>query len=480
MWFRDDLRVADNPALTAACDTGLPVINLFLADNETPALRPLGSAARWWLDQSLHALAGKLDAYGNQLILRRGPAATIIPEFARQIGAVRVFWNRRYGFPADVDRNVEQALLANGIAVETHKSNLLFEPDEIRNRAGKPFQVYSAFWRTALAHGEPRPPLAAPKAIPFADILIPPDNPVPHDLSPIPSEWPSAGQTAWQPGEDAANDLLDDFLDTRLSHYAIQREIPGTDGSSRLSPHLRFGEISPSQIWQRVHGRGQPSAKFLSEIGWREFAYHLLGQYPDLASRNLKPAFDNFPWAEPSIDDLAAWREGRTGYPIVDAGMRQLRQTGWMHNRVRMLVASFLTKHLLVDWRVGEEWFWDSLVDADSANNPSGWQWVAGSGADAQPYFRIFNPVLQGEKFDPKGIYVRRYVPEIAGLPDRFIHKPWLASPIEYAAAGGETGQTYPAPIVDHGFARKRALSAYEAMKRTTSASALDAPAGNR
>ena len=466
MWFRDDLRLADNPALVAACAGERPVVLLYILDDVSPGVRPLGAAARWWLHHSLASLSASLEKRGNRLVLRRGRAAKIIPEVATAAGATRIFWNRRYGTAGELDTKIARALTRKGIAVETHKASLLHEPDEIANRAGKPFQVYSAFWRTALADGAPRPPLPAPKKIPATRTKIETDTLASLGLLPKAPDWSAGVGAAWTPGEPAATSQLNAFVEKRLSGYATRRDEPGADGSSMLSPHLRFGEISPFQVWKRVNDSGSPAAKFLSEVGWREFSYHLLGQFPALADQNIKAGFDTFPWEEPYADDVWAWRRGRTGFPIVDAGMRQLWQTGWMHNRVRMIVASFLTKHLLVDWRIGEEWFWDSLVDADPASNPSNWQWVAGSGADAQPYFRIFNPVLQGEKFDPDGTYVRKFIPEIAALPDRFIHKPWTATDRALASAGIDLGKTYPWPMVDHKAARTRALEAFSQMRR--------------
>ncbi len=465
VWFRDDLRLADNPALSAACKSGAPVVPIFVLDDETPGIRPLGGAARWWLHHSLESLSNDLAARGCRLILRRGAVRDIIPKIADEIGATTVFWNRRYGAAADVDSNIAKALDAAGITVQTYKANLLFEPDEIVSKSGDPFKVYSAFWRAALDHGPPRSPLPAPPEIPTPRGDIDSLRLDTFALLPRSPDWAGGIRDTWQPGEASALRRLEHFVDDGLASYAAERDLPATAGTSRLSPHLRFGEISAFQVWNGAGAEGKSAAKFRAEIGWREFCYHLLGQFPALADRNFKPAFDKFPWAKPGDGVLKAWQRGRTGYPIVDAGMRQLWQTGWMHNRVRMVVASFLTKHLLLDWRVGEAWFWDTLVDADPANNPAGWQWVAGSGADAQPYFRIFNPVLQGEKFDPKGAYVRTFVPEISDLPDRFIHKPWEASPLELKSAGIELGTSYPAPIVDHATARRRALAAYDQTK---------------
>ncbi len=463
-WFRDDLRLSDNPALAAAYAKGRPVTLLYVLEDGRDGTRPPGSAQRWWLHNSLTSLSTDIEKRGGRLILRKGRATQIVPEVAAATGATTVFWNRRYGLPAGVDEKIAASLKRKKIAVETHKASLLFEPDEIRNKGGTSFQVYSAFWRAALAHGDPRPPLAAPKSLTPA-AAIEGEAIETLDLLPTAPNWATGIGDVWQPGEAGAREILESFIDDRLARYARGRDEPAADGSSMLSPHLRFGEVSPFQILNAVSGRGADAAKFLGELGWREFAYHVLAQFPAMATENLKPAFDAFRWEEPFADDLWAWRRGRTGYPIVDAGMRQLWQTGWMHNRVRMIVASFLTKHLLIEWQLGEEWFWGTLVDADPANNPFNWQWVAGSGMDAQPYFRIFNPTLQGEKFDPKGAYVRRWVPEIAALPDRFIHTPWKASPIELKAAGIDLGKTYPEPMVDHAAARARALQAFQEMK---------------
>ena len=475
MWFRDDLRLADNPALLAACGDGAPVTLLYVLE-DSQGVRPLGGAARWWLHHSLVDLSESVKRLGASLVLRRGDPTKVVVETARQVGATRVHCNRRYGPASGVDALVARELERAGIAVESHKANLIVEPDEIVSKSGTPFQVYSAFWRAALTRWEPHDPLGPPKTLRPAAVQAESEAIESYSLLPRAPDWSGGIRATWTPGESSARARLDEFVERRLSNYPTAREYPGGDGSSMLSPYLRFGEISPTQVWHIASRPGQSAAKFLSEIGWREFAFHLLGQFRGLAEHNLKPAFDSFPWQRDADAAVRAWQRGWTGYPIVDAGMRQLWQTGWMHNRVRMITASFLTKHLLADWRLGEEWFWDTLVDADVASNPANWQWVAGSGADAQPYFRIFNPVLQGEKFDPKGAYVRKYVPEIADLPDRCLHKPWQASPIELASAGIVLGETYPAPIVDHPTARVRALEAFDEMKRLSAAKTPRAP----
>ena len=469
VWFRDDLRLADNPALAAACRRDAPIVLLYVHDDESPEIRPLGGAARWWLHHSLASLAKRLAAVGQTLILRRGPADRIVPEVAAASGATAVFWNRRYGAAGALDERVAAMMPHTGTVMGTFDGSLLFAPSAIRTADGGAFRVFSAFWRALERAGEPRPPLAAPARIPAPLLSIGSESLASLKLVPHGQNWTAHIGAVWQPGEPAAAQALAAFVE-RVDRYAADRDRPAADATARLSPHLRFGEISPNQVWHAVAAASAPAAraKFLSELGWREFAWHLLDERPDLAEANLKPAFDDFPWAETYADDIWTWRRGKTGYPIVDAGMRQLWATGWMHNRVRMIVASFLVKHLLADWRIGEEWFWDTLVDADPASNPMNWQWVAGSGADAQPFFRIFNPVLQAETFDPDGAYVRRWVPELAGLPDKFIHKPWQAPEEVLASAGVRLGATYPWPMVDHGEARKRALDAFAMLKKAS------------
>jgi deoxyribodipyrimidine photo-lyase len=391
-----------------------------------------------------------------------------VPALAAESGAGAVYWNRRYaGSDAAVDRRIEEALRERGILVETFQANVLFEPE----RSGKPFRVFTPFWRRMRAGGEPRDPLPAPDKLAPAPRL---ESERLDDwrLEPTRPDWAVGLRATWTPGEAAGRTKLGTFLDGGIVAYPERRDRPDIEGTSRLSPYLRFGEISPFQAWHAAKfaaaadSRLGPSVeKFLAELGWREFDYRLLQDCPDLARRNLQERFDRFPWSNDTTA-LRAWQEGRTGYPIVDAGMRQLWQTGWMHNRVRMIVASFLVKHLLIDWRRGETWFWDTLVDADAANNPANWQWVAGCGADAAPYFRIFNPVLQGKKFDPEGGYVRRFVPELVDLPARFIHEPWTATDLELASAGVTLGTTYPQPIVDHPAARRRALDSFAGLKK--------------
>ena len=474
VWFHDDLRVADHPALAAAVESGQPLIALYLLEEESAGLRPLGGASRWWLAGSLRALDAALRQRGGALTLRRGAAAQALPALAAETGATAVYWNRRHDpAGAAIDQAVAEALAKRGTAVHTYQATLLFAPEDVRTRSGAPFAVFTPFLRHVRSIKPPRTPVPAPGAINGADAIASEDLDD-WKLEPRAPDWAAGFADHWTRGEVAARDKLVAFVDASLAAYAGERDRPDRAGTSRLSPHLRFGEVSPFQVWHAIEAAreagGRAAAvevgaeKFIAELVWREFCHHLLAHHPDLATRNVQARFDAFLWRDDPAA-LTAWQRGATGYPIVDAGMRELWATGWMHNRVRMVTASFLAKHLLIDWRAGERWFWDTLVDADLANNPANWQWVAGSGADAAPYFRIFNPALQGQKFDPAGTYVRRWLPELAGLPDDVIHTPEQAPPTLLAAAGVTLGKTYPAPIVDHKAARARALGAFERIK---------------
>jgi deoxyribodipyrimidine photo-lyase len=458
--------------LHQAARSGSPLICLYVLEETLPSpARPLGGAARWWLAQSLRALHASLEAAGAALVLRKGPAAKVIAELAQSTGAETVLWNDIAQVPcrAQADQ-VATALEAIGVTIRQFDGDLLAMPTAIRNKEGRGLRVFTPFWKRVQALGTPPEPLPAPKKL-NAVSGIASDRLEDWRLEPSRPDWAGGLRESWTPGEKTARARLSRFLKTGLAGYSGDRDRPDRAGTSGLSPHLRFGEISPRQIWHaaRFAADERPALasdadKFLSELGWREFCRHLLFDVPDLATRNLQAQFDAFPWKR-DAKRLAAWQRGRTGYPIVDAGMRELWHTGVMHNRVRMVVASFLVKHLLIDWREGEAWFWDTLVDADAGSNPANWQWVAGSGADAAPYFRVFNPILQGEKFDPDGIYVRRWVPELASLSDKLIHQPWTATPPELAAAGVELGKDYPPPIVDHRQGRERALAAYASIR---------------
>lgn len=470
VWFRDDLRLSDHPALAAVARAGRPLICLYILDEESAGLRHLGGATRWWLAGSLRALDADLRKLGQRLVLRRGKAADVVPSMAQEARAQTVYWNRRYDRPGMVvDEAVVAALKARGIGGGTFPGSLLVEPQKLTPNG--PLRVFTPFYKRILALGALRAPQPAPTSLPPAP-QAGGDTFEKWRLEPTKPDWAGGLRETWQPGEKAARQKLGDFLDA-IGGYAEGRDRPDKPSTSRLSPHLRFGEISPLDIWHAARfaaDQGRAPArdieKFLSELGWREFSWHLLHHYPDLATVNLRRRFDDFPWRHDQVA-LRAWQRGETGYPIVDAGMRELWHTGWMHNRVRMVAASFLVKHLLIDWRAGERWFWDTLVDADPANNPASWQWVVGSGADAAPYFRIFNPVLQGQKFDPKGNYVRRWIPELAYLPDQVIHAPWEADQKTLEDAKVRLGADYPTPIVDHAAARQRALAAFASIKAT-------------
>jgi deoxyribodipyrimidine photo-lyase len=450
VWFRQDLRLADNPALRAAAASGAPILPLFVLDDETPGNWRWGGASRWWLH---HSLAGLNKSLRRHLVLRRGDAAKIIKALAKDTKAQGVVWNRCYEpFALERDRRLAEELGKAGVVAETFNAALLHEPWEVKNRSGKPFQVFTPFWKTMRGMDVDRPH-AAPRRMRLAKANS--ERLESWKLLPRYPDW--AKDFDWTPGEKAAHRALYDFLDD-VKDYAHARDIPARHGTSRLSPHLHWGELSPRQIWHavRTHGHGTGHETFLKELGWREFCIQLLFHHPQLPSEPLDKRFETFKWRR-SDKDFHAWTKGRTGIPIVDAGMRQLWQTGWMHNRVRMIVASFLIKHLGIHWRQGERWFWDTLVDADLGNNAANWQWVAGCGADAAPFFRVFNPVLQGKKFDPDGAYVRRYVPELKMVPDKHIHSPWEAP---------QPPADYPAPIVDLAAGRERALRSFKALKR--------------
>lgn len=475
VWLRDDLRIEDNPALSRAAGLGLPLTVVYILDEESEGIRPLGGAARWWLHHSLVSLSAALTEAGSALILRRGPAAQVLRSLAEETGARHVLWNRRYGGPERaVDAGVKDWAAENGIEAASFQANLLFEPWTVTTGSGGPYKVFTPFWRACTSSGEPRHPLERPDSLPAPARAGSKKHAMSEDLAdwsllPGSPDWSGGLADTWEPGEPGAHHRLEDFLDGPVLEYGTGRDVPGVEGTSRLSPHLRFGEISPFTVWHELRRRfpRQESADvgiFRSELGWREFCWQLLYVNPQLATRNYRPEFDRFEWQPLTRGELASWQQGHTGYPLVDAGMRQLWQTGWMHNRVRMAAASFLVKNLLADWRLGEAWFWDTLVDADAASNPANWQWVAGSGADASPYFRIFNPVTQSKKFDAEGRYLREFIPELAHLDRRSIHEPW-----KLPDTNG-----YPAPVVGLPESRERALATYRKLKDTLGVPAPD------
>lgn len=471
LWFRKDLRLEDNAALACAAECGRPIIPVYILEPREAGNGPLGAAQAWWLHHALQALHRALEQAGSRLILRAGPADEVLGALIAETAADRVFWSRRYD-PAGiaVDSALKEEMTRSGLTVRSFAGQLLHEPSRLKTGAGGPYRVYTPFWRALEALGEPAEPVPAPARLAAPDSWPASERLETWKLLPTKPDWAKAFSTVWTPGEAGARQRLEDFIDTGLSGYKARRDYPALPHTSMLSPHLALGEISPATVWHATRGMTDRMATedvvhFRKELAWRDFSYHLLYHFPELDTKNWNERFDAFPWQD-APDLLERWQRGQTGYPIVDAGMRQLWQTGFMHNRVRMIVASFLIKNLMIDWRHGERWFRDTLVDADPASNAASWQWVAGSGADAAPFFRIFNPISQGEKFDVNGDYVRAFVPELAKLDAAFIHRPFEAPPALLAAAGVKLGETYPLPIVDHKTARNRAMAAYQALPR--------------
>ncbi len=470
VWFRRDLRTADNPALAAARLAGRPVIAVYIHDKK--GFFAIGGAQKWFLHYALEALRKSLDGLGIPLVLRRGRAEEILPLLVEESGAAAAYWNRRYAAEEiATDQTIKASLTGNRVEASSFNGALLREPWEIGTKAGGPYRVFTPFWNALRGIGPGRREVAAPEpqAAPASQICS--DDLDDWALIPQSPDWAVEFRDCWRPGAAGAAAALDRFLDDPVNRYGEDRNRPDKEGTSRLSPHLALGTISALQVWNATRTATaaggiaeREGTKFLSEIAWREFAYHLLYHNPAMPTEPLRADFRTFPWRDDEAS-FRAWTRGQTGVPIVDAGMRELWRTGWMHNRVRMIVASFLVKNLLIPWQKGERWFWDTLVDADPANNAASWQWVAGCGADAAPYFRIFNPVLQGQRFDPDGAYVRAFVPEIAALPNGCIHAPWNAPERALDAAGVRPGDTYPLPIADLEQSRNRALSAYEEMK---------------
>jgi deoxyribodipyrimidine photo-lyase len=467
LWFRaGDLRLADNPALVAGLADG-PVVPFFAWTPSGEGAWAPGAASRWWLHHSLAELARDLQQRGSRLIIRRGRSISeVLTGLAAETGATRLYFNRGY---TPAERLSEASLERTNVRRINFNARLLVEPSEVRRQGEAPFRVFSAFWRAAL------PLIATQRPLPVPDRIGGPRTwPASESLDalrllPVP-DWAAGLRSTWQPGESNALQALDRFLDSALPRYQPERDLPDRDGTSRLSPSLHFGEVGPRQVWFALQTRfanAEPRSELARsievlrrELGWREFATYLLYHLPHLSEQSLDPAFDGLDWRT-NVADARAWQRGRTGYPLVDAGMRQLWQTGWLHNRVRMVVASFFVKDLLSRWQDGARWFWDTLVDADLANNTLGWQWTAGCGPDAAPFTRVFNPTLQAQRFDPRGRYIRRFVPELSRLAAPYIQAPWTAPPLVLAEAGVTLGRTYPWPIVDHPVARARALHAF-------------------
>ena len=470
LWFRQDLRLEDNPALKTAIESGR-VLPVYIHHDDPTDPWKMGAASRWWLHHALQDLHNALKHQGAQLQLYSGNPADILPQLVKSHRASGVYWNRRYTPRAIAeDSDLKADLRAAGTEVKSFNASLLFEPWEIASLSGDPYKVYTPFSKALLKNPIPQPievPLrkatwAEPKSDPASQDL--------HALGLLPKiKWDAHFYKEWDPTRQGAEKQLKRFVETAIDHYAAARDFPGQKGTSALSPYLAFGQIGPREIASAVEAsREQKGGRvYFSEILWREFAYHILFHFPHTTDEPLQSKYADFPWKDAPAD-LEKWKRGQTGYPIVDAGMRQLWATGWMHNRVRMIVASLLVKHLLISWQDGAKWFWDTLVDADLASNSLGWQWAGGCGADAAPYFRIFNPIIQGKKFDSDGAYVQRWVPELAKVPAQFIHCPWEASAIQLKAWGVKLGETYPCPIIEHGAGRDRALEALQSLKEVS------------
>nr|WP_308950449.1 deoxyribodipyrimidine photo-lyase [Coraliomargarita sp. SDUM461003] len=468
LWFRKDLRLADNSALEAAIERGAPIVPVFIWAPEEAGDWAPGAASKWWLHQALAGLGESLQERGGKLILREGSSLQHLRDIIAKTGARRIYWNRRYESPLrELDAEIKRSLREDGVEVESFNSSLLNEPHTAATGSGQPYKVYTPYWKKVK--DRELPVLAEPDwpAVQFPE-RYPQSTPL-EALNLLPKvQWYRSFYAHWDPSEAGAMKRLDTFLAAAVENYDCARDRPDDDGTSCLSPYLQWGQIGPRQIAHRLKQQCDLRAKgpqvYLKEIYWREFAYNVLYHFPHTPDTPLREEYTDFPW-EHDAATLKAWQTGHTGYPIVDAGMRQLWQTGWMHNRVRMIVSSLLVKHLLHNWQEGAKWFWDTLVDADLASNTLGWQWSGGCGADAAPYFRVFNPIIQGQKFDPDGSYVKRFVPELKKLPAKYIHTPWEAPDGVLDYAGVELGKDYPEPIIDHQAGRARALAALDQFK---------------
>ena len=462
-WFRQDLRIEDNPALFEGSEQGT-VLPIYILDDEHSGEHQLGAASRWWLHHSLKKLNESLD---GALCVYAGDPQTILVELIARLNIKALYWNRCYEpWRTLRDKKIKEALRAHGIDCQSFNGSLLWEPWKVLKSDGTPYKVFTPYYRKrCLTAAPPREPLPKPDRLTLqrdtsCSLTI-------DDLGLLPkTAWDKKLEPHWEIGEEGAQEKLAKFIDNRLADYKEGRNFPAKQSVSRLSPHLHFGEISPNQAWYAAKSLEDSDDldHFLSELGWREFSHCLLHYFPELPNKNLQPKFDRFPWVE-NRRLLKAWQSGRTGHPLVDAGMRELWETGYMHNRVRMVVGSFLVKNLLLHWRHGERWFWDCLVDADLANNSASWQWIAGCGADAAPFFRVFNPSTQGSKYDPTGQYTRRYVPELSALPDKYLFRPWEAPCDVLKQAQILLGETYPEPIVDLKESRVLALEAFQSLK---------------
>ncbi len=469
-WFRNDLRLLDNPALAEAAKSTQPVVLVYIfEDSDSDPWAP-GGASRWWLHHSLSALNKSLKACGNRLVLRRGRPKDMLENLVTETGATAIHVTRlTEPHATKTESEAKDILNGLGVRLKIFDGNLLFPPGSVMTRRGNPFKVFTPFYKTCLQRFPLQKPLPVPAQLPSLRKHVKSDSLDEWKLLPRKSDWSSGWLDLWTPGESGALNSLDSFLKNSAKKYRIRRDRLDVKGTSRLSPHLHFGEVSPRTCWHHSLMRARPGSQddlepFFRQLVWREFSHHLLYHWPKFPEEPFRPEFKRFPWVRDE-EALRRWQQGLTGYPIVDSGMRELWATGWMHNRARMIVASFLVKHLLIPWQDGAAWFWDTLVDADLANNSVNWQWIAGCGVDAALFFRIFNPILQGQKFDPDGAYVRRWIPELTKLPNKYIHEPWATPKHIIEDLEISLGNTYPFPIVNHKVARNQALLKFKQLK---------------